>query len=71
MSDSRVLHYPELKELGVRYSKSHLYKLIKDGNFPKSMRLTDNIVVWLREDIEAWIQSKIDAHRAKQLEQRV
>jgi prophage regulatory protein len=39
--------------------KSTLYQLIADGKFPKQIRIGPRAVVWLEEDVDAWIDSKV------------
>jgi len=41
-------------------SKPHIYTLIRQGNFPKPIKLTVNTSVWLESDIDAWIDSRIN-----------
>ncbi len=41
-------------------SKSTIWIWIKEGSFPKPIRLGRNSVAWLASDIENWIQSRID-----------
>ncbi|MEA3404893.1 MAG: AlpA family transcriptional regulator [Pseudomonadota bacterium] len=41
-------------------SKPHIYTLIRQGKFPKPIKLTANTSVWLESDIDSWIDSRID-----------
>lgn len=43
------------------FGKSWIYSLIAAGKFPKPISLGDRAVAWLESDIDAWIQTKIDA----------
>ncbi|EKK3982101.1 AlpA family transcriptional regulator [Cronobacter sakazakii] len=38
------------------------YKLIKDGAFPKPVKLGRSSR-WLQSEVEAWLQARIDASR--------
>ena len=40
-------------------SKPYLYKLIAKGDFPK-FSLINGIKVWERDDIDQWLQVKLD-----------
>ena len=42
-----------------------LYKLIAEGKFPKPIKLTERCVAWLLSEVEAFIQSRIAASRAR------
>lgn len=41
-------------------SKPHIYTLIRQGKFPKPIKLTINTSVWIESDINAWIDSRIN-----------
>jgi|SaaInlStandDraft_2_1057019.scaffolds.fasta_scaffold60501_2 prophage regulatory protein len=43
-------------------SRSHLYALVKDGKFPKPIKLGSRSVAWRVEDVEAWIAARFNAH---------
>ena len=40
-------------------SRSHLYALVKDGKFPKPLKLGSRSVAWRVEDVEAWIEARL------------
>ncbi|UTV98791.1 AlpA family phage regulatory protein [Marinomonas rhizomae] len=37
--------------------KTTIYKLIKEGKFPKPLRISPMRVAWRLTDIESWVQS--------------
>ena len=39
-------------------SRSHLYALMKDGKFPKPIKLGARSVGWRVKDVEAWIAAR-------------
>jgi prophage regulatory protein len=39
---------------------STLYAWVAQGRFPKPVRLGPNFVGWLEDEIEGWLQGKID-----------
>lgn len=45
------------------YSKQSIYRLMKLGEFPKSIRLGANKVAWLESDVISWLDSRIQASR--------
>jgi prophage regulatory protein len=45
-------------------SKSQIYLLIARGEFPKQIHLSEHSVVWVRAEVEAWMQARIDQSRA-------
>jgi prophage regulatory protein len=42
----------------VTISRATIYRWIKEGNFPKPVRLGANMVRWKASDIEAWMMQK-------------
>ncbi len=53
----RVLRIAEVLEL-VPYSKVHLARLERAGKFPKRIHLGSARVIWDRNEVEAWLESK-------------
>jgi predicted DNA-binding transcriptional regulator AlpA len=39
-------------------NKTTIWRMIKRGDFPKSIRMGGNLTVWRVEDIKAWLDSK-------------
>lgn len=44
-------------------SRSHIYKLSKDGKFPKPIPLVEGGVAvgWLAEEVQSWLEERIAA----------
>ena len=40
-------------------SKTSIYRLISEGTFPKQIQIGKRSVVWVRSDINAWINQKL------------
>ena len=43
----------------VGLSRSQIYKLIQQGEFPEPLKLDPKISVWIEEKLEAWMDAKI------------
>jgi prophage regulatory protein len=43
---------------------SEIYRLMREGLFPKSIALSKQSRAWVSEEIDAWINAKIAAGRA-------
>lgn len=54
----RILTMKKILEL-VPYSRAHIYRLIKTGQFPTQVRLGANRIGWLESEICDWISEKI------------
>jgi prophage regulatory protein len=53
----RILRFAEVSyRTGLR--RSSLYQRIREGSFPKPVRITPYAVGWRSNEIEAWIQSR-------------
>ncbi|PWG68046.1 hypothetical protein DF186_25900, partial [Enterococcus hirae] len=59
MNKGRLLTMKEVLEL-IPYSQPHIYRLIKEGKFPKQIRLGPNKVAWFEADILKWLEDKIE-----------
>jgi prophage regulatory protein len=42
-------------------SRAHIYNLMKEGKFPRQIHLGGTGAFWVETEVEAWIQSHIDA----------
>jgi len=47
----------------VPYSSSHIWRLEKQGKFPKRVHLGRNRVAWIADEIEKWAEEKISESR--------
>ena len=50
-----------LKQTGL--SRTHLYHLMSVNRFPAQIKISHKVVVWLNQDIEQWMQERIEEHR--------
>lgn len=55
---STLIRLPEVKQI-VGLSTSTIYKLMAEGSFPKPLHLSLRTRVWVREEIEDYIQTKM------------
>lgn len=42
------------------FSKTHLYRLIERGQFPRSIKLSERVSVWDAELVDRWLAEKLD-----------
>jgi len=54
----KFLRLPSVSEK-VGLSRSQIYKLIQQGEFPEPIKLGPTISVWIEEKLEAWMDAKI------------
>jgi prophage regulatory protein len=56
---TKLLHYDDLRPLGVALSKSQLARLEKAGRFPKRVRLSGHRYAYVASEVEGYIQAII------------
>ena len=61
--DDTLLTMPEVEAM-TRLSKPTVYQMIREGRFPKQVRLGPNKVAWLRSEVTGWIGEKAAAREA-------
>ena len=54
----RLIRYQSLKDLEIVNNRTTLYRWIKDGRFPKPIRIGPNSVAWRWEAIEEWLADR-------------
>lgn len=56
----RLLRLPDVLAR-VPYSRSHLWRMKREGTFPRRIKLGANRVAWAADEIQEWITSRIRA----------
>lgn len=59
---NRILRFNEVRQI-TGLSKTVLYEMIKNGQFPKGLRLTKRTVGWLESDVIEWINEVVKKNR--------
>jgi prophage regulatory protein len=62
LEDVTFLRLPEVKAV-TGLSKTSLYTLIRDRNFPAPVRLGPRAVAWVRSEVKQWAVSRVLASR--------
>jgi prophage regulatory protein len=58
----KLLDYQGLRAKGFPYSRTHLWRLVKAGKFPKPVKLGDGARnAWVEEEIDALIAERMAA----------
>lgn len=60
LADLRLFTLKEVREI-TGYSANHIYRKMRKGEFPRSIKIGPNSVRWRRKDIEAWLESRAAA----------
>ena len=56
--DRRLLRLPEVRQK-VGLSRSAIYKLISEGQFPRQVAIGPRTVAWVQEDLDRWIEERL------------
>jgi prophage regulatory protein len=56
---SRLIPYVDLRSKGVMLSKVQLWRLEKDGSFPKRVQVSASRHAWVESEIDSWIEERI------------
>ena len=59
-SHSIFIRLPQVKEMTC-LSRSSIYRLINEGDFPKQVTLGARSVVWVKSQVEDWCAQKVSA----------
>ncbi len=62
--NNRTIRRSQLREL-VPLADTTIYEMEQRGEFPQRFYLTSRCVVWDLSEVEAWVQARRDASRAK------
>lgn len=55
----KVLSFPELKsEKGIRFSRPHLYRLMKAKKFPAAIKLGEATTGWIESEVDDWMTER-------------
>ena len=55
---AQFIRLPQVKEIPC-LSKSSIYRLMEQGDFPKQVALGARSVVWVRAQVEDWCNQKV------------
>jgi predicted DNA-binding transcriptional regulator AlpA len=61
MTGKEVVNFRGIKALGIPYSRTHIWRLIESGDFPKPFKLgnyRNSPPVWWLRDIFEWLDRK-------------
>lgn len=56
---NRLLSLEQVRHL-IPYSASQIYRLEQQDRFPRRLRIGPNRVAWLENEVNNWLQQRID-----------
>jgi prophage regulatory protein len=54
----KFVRYEDLARFGITWSRVHLDRLQRAGQFPRKIKIGANTVVYLESEIVAWIEAR-------------
>lgn len=54
-----IIRLPKVKQK-TGSSRSSIYKGMNEGTFPRSVSLGDRAIGWIEDEVDGWIQQRID-----------
>ena len=58
LTSAQFIRLPQVKEI-TSLSKSSIYRLMEDGDFPRQVSLGSRSVVWVKSQVEDWCIQKV------------
>jgi prophage regulatory protein len=58
MPERRFIRMPDLRQK-VGLSKSQIYKLIQQDEFPEPVKLGKKVSVWIDSEVEEWMSKQV------------
>ena len=61
MDDITVVDWKGLRALGIPYSRTHIWRLMRRGRFPQCFKLEDDPkarVVWWLSEVRSWLLNR-------------
>jgi prophage regulatory protein len=55
----KVLETRDLRERGIHWTRQHIYRLVKQGRFPKPFKLGTRTNAWTVQQIDEYLKSRI------------
>jgi len=59
IASNRLLSLEQVRHL-IPYSASQIYRLEQQDRFPRRLRIGPNRVAWLENEVNNWLQQRID-----------
>ncbi|MGD9107590.1 MAG: AlpA family phage regulatory protein [Gammaproteobacteria bacterium] len=61
---NQLLRFPEVRKI-TGLSRSTIFRLERNGKFPKRKQISTQAVGWLLEEINKWIESRQSVNKEK------
>lgn len=65
---TKFFRLPQVREIAGGVAPSTIWGWVKNGTFPKPIKLSQNCTAWDAAQVEAWAQDRIAASRTQQVD---
>ena len=48
-----------LRERGIKFTRQHLHRLVRNEKFPKPVRVGENTLAWVATEIDQYLEDRI------------
>jgi prophage regulatory protein len=55
----KVLETRDLRDKGIHWTRQHLYRLVRQGRFPRPFRLGNRTNAWTENEIDEYLKKRI------------
>ncbi|MEW8288265.1 MAG: AlpA family phage regulatory protein [Candidatus Thiodiazotropha endolucinida] len=62
----RILRLPQVTDR-IGCSKTFIYDAMKNGDFPRQIKLSPQVVGWLESDVDKWIADRAESAKTPNL----
>lgn len=66
LDSQKLLNFRQLRDLGIHYSREHLWRLERTNRFPRRVRLSPQKIAWLETEIQDWLREKLEARASQE-----
>ena len=61
MEDDTIVDWRGVRALGIKLSRTHIYRMMREGTFPQSFSLSDkprSRIVWWLSELRVWLHDR-------------
>ncbi len=58
----KLMRMKDLTEM-TGFCSDHIYRMIRNGSFPKQIKISSRASAWLTSDVDAWLEERIKLSR--------
>lgn len=63
----RMLSPTDLRDKGIPWTRQHIHRLIRKGEFPRPVKLGAGSNAWIESEIDAWLRARVEQRDASAL----